>query len=125
MSTAAPASASSQLVPGCPGACKVLLILPPSSLLVSSQLLKRSSKGHWSQKYGHSPGEKHSEKGGIGAVSGHVHSDPGERMREAQGLGGEIESGTCSFDLWFAWLLGHSWGSPYVLQVEQCFYYQS
>lgn len=90
MSTAAPASASSQLVPGYPGAWKVLLILPSSSLLVSSQLLKRSSKGHWNQKYGHSPGEKHSEKGGSGAVSGHVHSDPGERMKEAQGRGGEI-----------------------------------
>lgn len=97
----------------------------PAFLLPPSHLLKQSSKGDWSQKYGHSHGERHREGGGSGAVSGHVHSDPGERMREAQGRGGEVESGTCSFDLCFAWLLRHPWGSPYVLQVEQCFYHQS
>lgn len=101
--SAAPACASPQLVPGCPGAWKLFPIRPPSSVLVSSSLPKQSSKGDWSQKYGHSPGEKHSEKGGSGAVSGHAHSDPGE----AQGRDGEVESGTCSFDLSFAWLLRH------------------
>lgn len=103
MSTAAPAYASPQLVPDCPGAWKVLPILLPSSLPVSSRLLKQSSKSDWSQKYGHSPGEKHSEEGGSGAISDHAHSDPGK----AQGRGGEVESGICSFDLLFAWLLRH------------------
>lgn len=42
-------------------------------------------------------------------------------MREAQGRGGEAEAGNCSFDLPFPWLLRHSWGSLYVLEVEQCF----
>lgn len=122
MSAAAPAYASTQLVPGCP-ACPshpASLLLPgvfPSTEMELQRQLE-SEKGH-------SHGERHSEEGESGAVSGLVRSDPGERLREAQGRGMEVESGTCTFDLWFAWLLRHSWGSPYVLQVDQCFYHQS
>lgn len=123
---ATPAYGLSQLVPGCPGARKVLLILPPSSLpsWCLPTCWNRATRATDARNAGTTLRKSTANRKGTGLLPCCVHTDPGEGLREAQGRGGKIKLGTGSFHLWFACLFGHLWGSPCVLQAEWCFHHQ-
>lgn len=108
--TATPAYGLSQLVPGCPGARKVLLILPPSSLpsWCPPTCRNRATRATDARNTGTTLGKSTANRKGMGLLLCCVHMDPGEGLREAQGRSGKIKLGTGSFHLWFAWLFGHS-----------------